>query len=117
MEEKLYVVGVFGHHDKFEPYLLGTEPLTVENGQLINGSEYSRDLFNAMPFETRLNPQKDVWLVADSNKEKPEYRTAIFFSSDWNLIYNVLEGMRYCFDVTINSGLRLKKTCETIGAL
>lgn len=120
MEEKMFMIGVFGHKERFEPWLFGIDPIEVCNGELVNAHESTVNIFHSMPFEMRINPVKNQWVTAElrdgaESPEKNGYKTAIYFSDDYNHIRNVLLGMKFTFDVTFDSGLRLKEITKKFG--
>jgi hypothetical protein len=122
MQEKVFVIGVFGHKEKFEPWLMGVDPIEVYNGELIGAHQSTVNIFHSMPFEMRINPVKNQWMSTDM-KDSTEsvdgngYKTAMYFSNDYQHIYNVLLGMKFTFDVTFGPGIHLKKIAEKFGVI
>lgn len=98
---KLYFIGLYGHKTQYQPWLMSIEPLEVVNGQVLRACELTLVMFNSIPEQIRLDPPINQWMRA----ETPDGQiTAVYFSNDSNRIYDVLEGMRYCWDVLFASG-------------
>ena len=115
----IYCVGVYGHTEHFIPYLLTVHPIELENGQLRAGSEYTQKIFSEMPEEVRFNPKLDQWCPfcttphdPDDEEPKNTYLTALYFSRDFEKIYDILNGMMYTFDVTFNPGIKIKESLK-----
>ena len=99
--EKLWFVGVFGNKNIYCPWLFGIEPLEVVDGKLIKSVEYSRSIFDELPEELRRGKVVDKWMCGNNDYG---YINAIYFSRDYNKIMDIVEGMRFCWDVLFASG-------------
>lgn len=100
---KTYFIGLCGHKKNYQPWLFGVEVLEVVNGRLDRACKTTNVIFNCIPEQLRLDPPLDRWLVAHTDKSEDDL-IALYFSSDYSRISDILEGMRYSWDVLYASG-------------
>lgn len=99
--DKLWFIGVFGNKTEYIPWLFGIEPLEVVGGQVLKSVEYTKIIFDSLPEEIRNGNIVDKWMCGGNDRNDVN---AIYFSRDYNKIKDILEGMRFCWDVLFVSG-------------